>query len=377
MKVTLFVHDLASNPIVRAAPIAHAIREMGYEVEVLGLTFNSDKIYPPYKDEFDYKTLRTYLDIRWVIKNAFKLARMAEGDIIYAFKPLWSSFFPALLASGFGFRKKLLLDIEDNEFWEPGKGVLKELKKRIYYPKRRLYIYLLHPFTLFARKKTVACRSLRRRYGGKILLHGPNENIHDPNILPTRQELLKKYKLPAAKRYVGFAGRPVFYNGLDKIIEGLKAPALQHWDLILVGNTESDDFQQAKTILKDRCHLIGTLVHDQMPEILKVIDVIPVLQDKNPATKMQIPAKLLEAMAMQKIIIATEVCDIPEILNGRGFIIPVNNSVGSFVTCLENIDPGSEIAQNMGEKAREYYLNNSSTGAMKKILREQMELNIY
>mgnify|MGYP001548005605 FL=1 len=59
MKVSLFVHELSGNPIVRAYPIAKAIEYLGHEVEVLGLTYNTDKIYEPYKNEFEYKTVRS------------------------------------------------------------------------------------------------------------------------------------------------------------------------------------------------------------------------------------------------------------------------------------------------------------------------------
>ena len=164
MKVSLFVHDLSGNQMVRAKPIATAIQSLGHEVEVLGLTYYTHKVYEPYKNDFTYKTIQSHDDIRWVIINGRKLSKMATGDVAYAFKPLWDSYFPALLYSGFGFKKRLLMDAEDNEFWDAfiGNG-WKEIFKHKYYPINPVYNKLLHPFTLLTKRKTMACTKLQKK----------------------------------------------------------------------------------------------------------------------------------------------------------------------------------------------------------------------
>ena len=45
---------------------------MGYEVEILGLTYYSRLVYKPYRDEFNFKTIHSFDDIRWVIINGIK-----------------------------------------------------------------------------------------------------------------------------------------------------------------------------------------------------------------------------------------------------------------------------------------------------------------
>ena len=105
MKVSLFVHDLASNPIARAAPIARALGKLGYDVEILGFLVSGDCVFKPYRDAFSYKFLPATAHMNQVLAKARRLSGLATGDIIYAFKPLWTSFWPALLASGFGKKK--------------------------------------------------------------------------------------------------------------------------------------------------------------------------------------------------------------------------------------------------------------------------------
>ena len=338
MKVSLFVHNLSSNPIVRAYPIAKALEMLGYEVEILGLTFNTDKIYEPYKDEFKYITIRSYLDIRWVIINARKLSKLATGDIIYAFKPLWSSLYPAILASRFGRKKRLLLDAEDNELWDAfiGNG-FKTFFKNPFYPDNPIYAKILHPATWFIKRKTVVCRSLQKRYGGIIVLHGPDiKRVKSDNIKKTHNEIKKKHNIPTNVFIVLFAGRPVYYNGLETIIDTLNNNTTKKWHLALAGNSKNNLFLKAKKVLKERCHLIGYVPNNNMPEIINIADVVPIIQSPNKVTNMQIPAKLLEAMSLGKIIISTKVADIPEILGlnnnkQRGFIIIITCKKESFI----------------------------------------------
>ena len=59
MKVDIIVHDLSSNPIVRAAPFAEALEKLGYQVRISGLLINSKQIYEPFRDKFKFNTIYT------------------------------------------------------------------------------------------------------------------------------------------------------------------------------------------------------------------------------------------------------------------------------------------------------------------------------
>jgi glycosyltransferase involved in cell wall biosynthesis len=368
MKVSLFVHDLSSNPIVRAVPIARALIKMGYSVEIIGFTVNSDYIYEPYRNEFEYKTLRTYLDIRSQVLQSKRLASLATGDIIYAFKPLWSSYFPALLASGFGFKKKLILDVEDNEYWELNQASLwAQFLKSPWYPKNRVFVKLLFPFTHFAKHKTVVCRSLQKKYGGKIVLHGPDSKLYNEAIYPDKDSLRIKYNINSSSKLMLFAGKPVSYNGLDIIIDGLENDELKGWDLVLAGNSKNTLFKEAKKRLGKRCHLLGLIPNIEMPEIIKMVDVVPILQRPCPATDMQIPAKLIEALSMGKLIVATDVCDIPEILIESGQsknVISTKNITQGFINKITELEKSSFIYSDFKNKSIDFFNENASTEAI-------------
>ncbi len=365
MKVSLFVHELSGNGIVRAYPIAKAIEYLGHKVEVLGLTYNTDKIYEPYKNAFEYKSVRSYLDIRWVIINSRKVAKLAEGDIAYSFKGIWDSYWPALLYSGFGFKRPLIMDAEDNELWDAfiGNG-WSDITKNPYYPVNPIYNKLLHPFTFLARNKTVVCTSLQKRYGGKIILHGPDANIFDPSKFDTVINLRNKYTIPQHARVLLFAGKPVFYNGLPFLIDALQRKEASGWHLVLAGNPDNPLFIEAKKILGTRCHLLGFIANEMMPEVVKLADVVPIIQSLNPTTQMQIPAKLLEAMSMGKGIIGTRVCDIPLLLaDNRGWVIEPGDT-NAFLKVLKTIVDNPVLLEEYGNASRIYYKKHASVEAI-------------
>src|SRR5207302_4084353 len=86
-RITFFVHDLAANPIVRAAALAAAVRRR-YDVEIIGFLHSGPDVYEPYRGLFPCKTIQLPLDTWLVAKAIPALAALATGDVLYACKPL-------------------------------------------------------------------------------------------------------------------------------------------------------------------------------------------------------------------------------------------------------------------------------------------------
>ena len=60
---------------------------------------------------------------------------------------------------------------------------------------------------------------------------------------------------------------------------------------------------------------------DKLPEFLSAADIIAIPQRRTSDSVGQIPARLFDAMSMAKSIIATRISDIPEVLDGCGYLV--------------------------------------------------------
>jgi glycosyltransferase involved in cell wall biosynthesis len=349
---------------------------MGIEVEVIGFSYayNNPLLYEPYQAEFTFKMIRVPNDIRWVILKSWKLAQMAEGEIIYAFKPKWTTLFPAILASGFGFKKRLILDAEDNELWDSyiGNG-FREILKHHWYVENPIWNRILHPATWFVKRKTVVCESLYKRYGGKIILHGPIktaiEDISEEEILATKRE----FGIPIDKKVVLFAGKATNYNGITQLIPALQLATLQDFILVLVGDSQNKYFVEAKMILKERCQLIGLVANTRIGQLVSCADVIPIVQASNKNTDMQMPGKFIEALAYGIPTVVSNVCDLGKIVSsfysGKALVISESNSIDAAIKI--SASPG--FKERYGVEAKKYYNENASIDSIENSLRTLIE----
>lgn len=365
--ISFFVYDLSKNPIVRAYPLAKACQKLGYQVEVLGLQSQAE-IYAPYRDAFEYKTFPSR---RWVW-NTRKLASMATGDIIYGCKPLWDSFGAALFASGFGQKKPLLLDVEDDELiprFDNVRSMVRGLALTGWTSRVSIqWRLILHLLTRLSAYTTVSSRKLQRRYGGEILLHGPDETLFDPR----RPELSsvscrERFGLPQDVPIVLFAGTPRTHKGIDMIIEALRSAVNGEYHLALAGPADHPDFRYGVEVLGKRCHLLGHVPYDQMPRLLSAVDIVPTPQRRDRFTESQIPAKLIEAMAMEKTVIASRVSDLGEILGEntaqpRGWVIPPEDTQALAMVFTQILTNRDEVKRRT-QAARQFFLENASIEA--------------
>ena len=79
------------------------------------------------------------------------------------------------------------------------------------------------------------------------------------------------------------------------------------------------------------------------------------------------PAKIFDAMAMAKPIIATHISDLPEILDGCGWIVEPDNHEHLAAT-IQTVLEDSKKAEQVGQKARKKCIENYSFDAMEKEL---------
>jgi glycosyltransferase involved in cell wall biosynthesis len=371
MKISILVFDLSNNCLARTYPIGKVL-EKHYEVEVIGPVFG-DGIFKPYKDEFRYRIVEGKL-YPLFISSISQMLKKINGDILYAFKPRFTSFGVGLLRKLIS-KKPLFLDIDDWEFgsYLPATklNLIKQSILSIRKPNGLLATYSMEYLTRFADEIFVASDFLQERFGGIKLPYGPDTRIFDPNRY-NRTALRKQWNL-LDEKIIMFSGTPMPHKGLEDLLSAIKSLKQKKVRLMIVGGDKQNPYVQ-KLLDKGGNSLIviGHQPHSRMPEFLSMADLVVLPQKKIPYTRAQIPGKIYEAMAMAKPIIATNVSDLPKILDGCGLIIEPGD-VNALSEKIGYILENEKEAQILGTKAREKCIAKYGWDAMEKILIDVFE----
>ena len=374
MKVSILVSDLSENPIVRVYPIAKVL-ERNYSVEIIGPIF-AKKIFPAYASEFTFKTIRG-CNYPGFFRQIWEIVKKIEGDVIYAFKPRPSSFFPGLLASWLR-RIPLLVDIDDYEL-APYDEMKKFMARSAFFerfilrgwkaPNDYKYTVLANKLVRFASQIVVVSDNLQRRFGGMKLYHGVDTDFFDPYRCSHRNQLRKKWQIPFQERVILFAGTPRSHKGLDDLLRAMALVDSKHrLSLLVVGGKLNGQIQESLlNKMRSRIREVEYQPHKVMPELLHLCDLVVLPQKKSPISKAQVPAKVFEAMAMAKPIIATAISDLPEILKDCGIIIKPGD-VEDLAKNIQYLVENPRVSHMMGEKARKNCIESYSYEALAKML---------
>jgi glycosyltransferase involved in cell wall biosynthesis len=113
--------------------------------------------------------------------------------------------------------------------------------------------------------------------------------------------------------------------------------------------------------------MLGLLANSAMPVLLAAVDVVATPQRQNDFTACQVPAKLLEAMAMGKSIIVSRVGDLAQII-GEGSATPrgwtvAPGSADEIADALASIAAYGDETERRAKQARAFFLQAGSTQA--------------
>ena len=380
MKISILTPDLSLNCLGRTYLLAK-ILQRHYKVEIIGPIFG-EGIWEPvaYDKSIIYKSVRVFGSFKpnWPIGE---LIKKIDGDVIYASKPLFSSFGIGLLKKALK-KKPLILDIDD---WQMG-FIKENYSKMSIYQRFRfiknstLYLYDLGSYwnnlinekiVNFADELTVSNHFLQEKFGGTIIWHARNTENFNPQKY-SRKLLREKYNLDNSKKVVMFLGTPREHKGLEILIHALNMIKNKNIFMFVVGIGDNNDYGKkltkiAKEILGNNYKGFDIQPFDKIPEFLTIADIIVIPQKKSFSAIGQVPAKVFDAMAMAKPIIATKVSDLPEILKGCGWIVEPENP-DMLAKTIEYVLDNPEEAEKIGQKARKKCIEKYNWDTMERIL---------
>ena len=141
------------------------------------------------------------------------------------------------------------------------------------------------------------------------IFNGVNPDDFQP--CPPDDEYLREWKL-AGKKVIGFIGSFYRYEGLDLLIKAFARVAEQNTDavLLLVGGGEMEAELKSQVValgLQDRVVMPGRIPHERVPGVYAMVDILAYPRYSMRLTELVTPLKPLEAMAMGKVLVASDV----------------------------------------------------------------------
>lgn len=365
MKISVLCFDCADNATGRAYLLARLLRPE-YEVEVVGPCFDGE-IWAPVNDgSVKFRTLPGSRYPRF-LRMLPALARLADGDLLYASKPRPTSFGVGLLAQGQR-RRPLLLDIDD---WEVGFFYRSDFWGRlgrflnIGNPNGLPWTWLMERLTRRAQAITVGSRFLEGKFGGTLIPHvRDTDEWRAERYLP---EIGRARLGLGTERVVMFLGTPRSHKGVDDLAEAIRLLARPDVILAVVGCAPESAVGRRLAVLGRSVRLVPEIPFAEVPLYLSAADVVAVPQRLGPDTVGQVPAKIFDAMALSRPIVSTRASMIPEILDGCGLLVEPRDLAALARAIGWLLDHPAE-AKVLGERARERCVARYSYTAARRLL---------
>jgi glycosyltransferase involved in cell wall biosynthesis len=351
VKVSVLCFDLSNNSFGRAVLLAQALS--GFcDVEIVGPSRRGDIWFPLRQTSFPVKSFE-WKRYPFFVPVIQRMLKEIDGDVILASKLMPTSFGIGLLkkrASG----KPLIVDIDD---WELGffyhSGFWGRMGRLLNFsnPNGLPHAWLMERLTGYADAVTVSNRFLQNKFNGILVPHCRDTSILDPGRFDS--EAIKKTWGLQGKKVLMFLGTPRPHKGIDDLRVALEKIDDSNAHLLIVGADDPTSFCGAKWgAVRERVRVLPKIPFESLPEYLAAADILLVPQRQTTDSVGQMPAKLFDAMAMGKPIIATRVSDITEVLGDCGYLVDPGKP-DELADAMRYILDHPEEAQRRGQGARE------------------------
>lgn len=264
-------------------------------------------------------------------QNIIKIIKKERIEILHAHSPIMNAI-PALLASK---RKKLPFIYEIRALWEDAAVDSKRTNEfSLRYWLTRIIETLI---VKCADHVVVICEGLRKELierGVKIdkisvIKNGVDTDIFVP--INKNKELIKKFHFEN-KIVIGYIGSFYKFEGVHYIIHAAKKLYSRNIPiavLIVGGGQEAENLRELvkKSNLGDSLIMPGMVPHKDIKSYYSIVDIFIYPRESKRITELVTPLKPLEAMAMGKIVLASNVGGLKELVNEgeNGYLFEKDN----------------------------------------------------
>ncbi|WP_114558761.1 glycosyltransferase family 4 protein [Desertihabitans aurantiacus] len=166
------------------------------------------------------------------------------------------------------------------------------------------------------------------------------------------------------KKVIGYVGTIVDYEGLELLVEAAGVLSRERSDFVVLvigdGNALEDLTQRVVDEgLTDVVKLLGRVPHEEVESYYSIIDVCPLPRLPLPVCEMVSPLKPFEAMAMGKVVVASDVAALAEIVeDGLNGMLHTKGDAASLTEKLRLLLDDSELRVRLSAQAREWVVQN-------------------
>lgn len=171
-------------------------------------------------------------------------------------------------------------------------------------------------------------------------------------------ELIARHDL-AGKMVVGFIGSFYVYEGLQHLVEAMLLLLTRRRDLTLLmageGEAEPQLRRRIPASLGNHFVFAGKVPHGDVRRYYSVMDVLVYPRISSRLTELTTPLKPLEAMAMERVVVGSQVGGIRELLDPRagGRVVEAGNP-HALAACLSELAGQESERRAAGKSAREF-----------------------
>jgi PEP-CTERM/exosortase A-associated glycosyltransferase len=192
-----------------------------------------------------------------------------------------------------------------------------------------------------------------------IIYNGVNADDFKP--CEPDEEFIENYNLKG-KKVIGFVGSFYRYEGLDLLIDAFAhtSTTMPESVLLLVGGGEMEKELREKIQrlnLSEKVVMTGRVSHDCIPSIYALIDILVYPRYSMRLTELVTPLKPLEAMAMGKTLVASDVGGHRELIrnNETGILFPAGDRK-ALAQSIERLLQGNELRKKMEKEGYTWVL---------------------
>lgn len=355
MKITLLVPNISTNCVGRAYILAKSLQDY-CEVEIVGPDFGDGVWVPCRSENVRYKAIIFHNCLAYFANLRKILFIDSKTDVVYVIKPMLLSYGVALLLK-FWYKIPVVLDIDD---WQVGMAFWRAMQTplswfRVWHPFWVGWEFIFDFFTDLADDITVSGFFLRQRYKGHLIRHGRDATLFNPDNYDAEE--LKHFYGFGNIKIVMFLGTARPHKGVEELIDAAQYLSDLEFEILVVGaNFEDPYIHYLQRQADNQVTFVGMQPFNEIPRWYAIADVVIIPQRKNFASIGQTPAKLFDAMAMAKPIVATNVADISVILADCGFIVPPCDAL-ALASKIRFLLENPAMGQCMGRKARSKFIS--------------------